>query len=233
MSELATQFDELLESITTKDKATSLLHMEQATKSCSELLLWLDILSSQFPLSPAKDLLVGARSAMLESVAYIGLGFGRATITAIRTQIDLILAFTYFCNHPQEWETVSTTGTCFQLRSAIDKYHNETKSNFKKKLAIVEHSENNSIAKLYKTLSAHIHGQSPLTTPKSGHFNELVKTDTFIESLIEIQKQVDTCLSNYLTVVYIEMNISPPLKISTRIKEQLTPNQRMTVFFDI
>lgn len=232
MSQLKVQFNELINYISNNNKEDSLLLMNQATDSCSELLIWLDCLATHFQSSTALELLNGARSSMLEAVAYIGIGFGRATITAIRSQIDLLLAFTYFCDHPQEWDVVQKTGNGFMLRSDIHKYHQETKTNFTKKLALVDASEENSLTKVYRILSAHIHGQSPLTTPKSGHFKELFSSHEFITSLIELQQQVDRCLSNYLAVIFMEMNISPPSHVESRIKEQLTTKQRRIVFFE-
>ena len=226
------QYQLLVEEINNRDINTSLQHMEKAKESCTESLLWIDYLSTYYSSTQAKELLSGARSAMLESVAYIGLGFGRATITAIRTQIDLLLGFTYFCNHPEEWQNVQKTGSGFMLRTDIDKYHKSSKPNFQKKLAIVEESEKNSIHKLYRILSAHIHGQSPLTTPKSGYFCELLSSTNFLESLLDLQKLVDRCLSNYIAIVFLEMDISIPLEIEIRIKKQLSPRQRKVVFFE-
>ena len=231
MRRIEEHFGLLLTAINYRDQNTSLLLMKEATLSCSELLLWLDCLNSQFPNALANELLIGARASMLESVAYIGLGLGRASISAIRTQIDLILAFTYFCEHPREWELVKTTDSGFKLKSHINQYHIETKPHFHRKLQIVEKSEGNSLSKLYRILSAHVHGQSPLTAPKSGQFVDLLSSDSFLSSLIELQKMVDRCLSNYLSIVYLEMNLSPPLEIENRIKSQLQSKEIKAVFF--
>jgi len=106
MLSLEEQRNSLIESISKKDESLSISRMEGATKACKELLLWIDYLKSLFPESHALELLEGVRASMIESVAYIGLGFGRATIGAIRTQIDLMLGFTYFYDHPREWDMV-------------------------------------------------------------------------------------------------------------------------------
>jgi len=122
MRRIEEHFGLLLTAINDRDQNTSLLLMKEATQSCSELLLWLDCLNSQFPNALANELLIGARASMLESVAYIGLGLGRASISAIRTQIDLILAFTYFCEHPREWELVSINITLKPNRISIGNF---------------------------------------------------------------------------------------------------------------
>ena len=150
---------------------------------------------------------------MLESVAYIGLGLGRAAIGAIRTQIDLLLGFTYFYDHPYEWNSVKTTGKGFKLRSDIDKHHKDTRKKFASDIDKIEHSEGRSLLSLYRILSAHIHGQSRLTVPKAGRFVELISSDSFSDSLITLQMQVSISISNYLTAVFLSEGIDPPREI--------------------
>lgn len=233
MDTIERQFKLLAQQITNQDIATSVGRMEKATDACQELLSWIDYLKSLFPECCASELLDGAKSAMLESVAYIGLGLNRAAIGAMRTQMDLLLGFTFFYNHPHEWDSVNRTGTGFQLRSDIDKYHKETRKGFASNVGVIENSEGTSLLSVYRILSAHIHGQSPLTVPKAGKFIELISSDSFLDSLIELQLKVSRTVSNYLTAVFLAEGINPPFEIGTRIKEQLTPPQRKTIFFNI
>lgn len=232
MDTIENQFKPLVDHITNSDMPAAIERMEKTTKACQELLSWIDFLKSLFPECCASELLDGARSAMLESVAYIGLGLNRAAIGAIRTQIDLLLGFTYFYNHPYEWDSVNRTGSGFQLRSDIDKYHKETRKGFASNINVIESSEGTSLLSLYRILSAHIHGQSPLTVPKAGKFIELISSDAFLDSLIELQLKVSRGISNYLTAVFLAEGINPPLHIGQRIKEQLKPQQRKAIFFD-
>lgn len=233
MDTIEKQFKILLKHITDIDTASSIDRMEKATEACQELLSWTDFLKSLFPECCASELLDGAKSAMLESVAYIGLGLNRAAIGAMRTQIDLLLGFTFFYNHPHEWDSVNRTGSGFQLRSDIDKYHKETRKGFASNISVIENSEGSSLLSTYRILSAHIHGQSPLTVPKAGKFIELISSDSFLDSLIELQSKVSRCTSNYLTAIFLSEGINPPLNIGTRVKEQLKPQQRKTIFFNL
>jgi hypothetical protein len=231
MLSLEEQLNTLIESITTKDKNVSVNRMTAVTKSCQELLLWIDYLKSLFPESHALELLEGVRASMLETVAYIGIGLGRGAIGAMRTQIDLMLGFTYFYDHPREWEMVKTAGKGFQLRSDIEKYHKTIRQKFASTIAMIEKSQGISLLEVYKILSAHIHAQSPLTIPKAGNFEDLVSSDAFLQSLVTMQEQVVLCLSNYLIAIFISDEISPPYEIERRIKQQLSPEQRKAIFF--
>jgi len=231
MHNIDEQFDVLIDSISGLDKDICVERMENTIVACRELLIWIDYLKCLFPDSYALDLLEGTRASMLESVAYIGIGLGRAAIGAIRTQIDLMLGFTYFYDHPREWEIVKNVGEGFQLRSDIDKYHKDKRKNFGSNIAQIENSENLSLLKVYRILSAHIHAQSPSTIPKAGEFGDLISSDSFIDSLIQIQDKSVRCLSNYLTAVFLSDDVNPPFEIGKRIKSQLSPKQRKSVFF--
>jgi len=231
MHNIEDQFDILIDAISGLEKNTCVERMNNASTACKELLLWIDYLKCLFPNSCALDLLEGTRASMLESVAYIGLGLGRAAIGATRTQIDLMLGFTYFYDHPREWEVVKNVGEGFQLRSDIDKYHKDKRKRFKTNIGLIEGSEDLSLLKVYRILSAHIHAQSPSTIPKAGEFGDLFSSDSFIKSLIEIQDKSVRCLSNYLTAIFISDDINPPFEVGIRIKAQLTPKQRRLIFF--
>lgn len=232
MDTIDTQFKLLVDNITNQDLTSSTERMEKATKACKELLVWIDFLKGLFPNCCCPELLNGAKSAILESVAYIGLGLNRAAIGAIRIEIDLLLGYTFFYNHPQEWDLVNKTGDGFMLRFAIDKHHEKHRKNFTNNFRMIENSEGTTLTSLYRILSAHIHGQSPLTVPQAGKFTELIASDSFLESLIELQLKVSRSVSNYLAAVFLAEEINPPLDIEKRIKEQLTRPQRKLIFFN-
>ena len=205
--------------------------MIETNQACYELLLWVDYLQAGMPDCSGKALLSGARASMLETVAYIGLSLGRAAILSMRTQIDLLLGFSYFFDHPREWEAVCCTGDGFKLKTDILKYHHD-KPGFKKKLSMIEAHEKYSLNEVYRILSAHIHGQSPLTLPKAGCFDELLYTPSFCASLIELQQEVTRGISNFLLVVFLNDNTQSPEDVMARVKRSLTLKERQVVFFE-
>ena len=226
------EFEKLIDKLVNDgQRSQQLKRMMKTNKACRELLIWVDFLQAGMPDCSGKALLNGARASMLETIAYIGLGLGRAAILSMRTQIDLLLGFSYFFDHPREWATVNATGNGFKLKGDIIKYHQE-KIGFKNKLTMIEAHETYSLNEVYRILSAHIHGQSPHTLPKAGNFDELLKTPTFCDSLTELQEQVTRGISNFLLVVFLHDSIQAPEQVLVRVKKGLTLEERMAVFFE-
>src|SRR5689334_21553669 len=90
------------------------LYLQPINRSLEELGEWSVYYQANFSSSTSKDLLAGFHSASLETATYICLGLSRAALSAIRLQVDLLLGFSFFCDHPREWEKLVTTGEGFK-----------------------------------------------------------------------------------------------------------------------
>ena len=77
--------------------------------AASPVRTWICWYSDCRPNSHAPELLDGAKASVIEAVSYVGLGLARAAVTAIRTQVDLMLGFTYFREHTADWRLVNST----------------------------------------------------------------------------------------------------------------------------
>jgi hypothetical protein len=205
--------------------------------ACSDaaepVLLWVDWYQKFRPQASAPELLRGARASVLEAVSYVGLGIGRGALTAIRLQVDLMLGFTYFREHPAEWRLLNWTGDGFKLRSEIVKYHREMepgRGGFNDRLGIIDQARKPTLEECYRTLSAHVHGQSANTAPKTGSVLELIATKATLQQVVELQKQTADALSAYLLALHArEWNELPPAFV-TRGKSLLTPEQQKVFF---
>lgn len=197
------------------------------------VLSWIDWYERCRPTSHALELLNGARAAVLEATSYVGLGLARAALTAIRAQIDLVLGFTYFREHPAEWRLVNWTGDGFKLRSEIVKYHREIepgRGGFKDRLGIIDQQNKPTLETCYRTLSAHVHGQSANTLPKTGSVCELIATVQTLGDVVVLQKQTATALSGYLLTLHArEWNELPPALVAWG-KAVLTQDQHKLFF---
>ena len=180
----------------------------------------------------AQDLLRGAQAAALEVISYTFLGLGRAAITAIRLQIDMILGYSYFKDHPIEWEKVKQSGDGFMLFSAIQAYHREIDRNLGQRLTSIEQRSPYTLNKLYRILSAHVHGQSPFTLPNLGPLESTVLSVGLMETTVEMQKQTTDALTCYLVAVYAKQWPQLPKQFVTHVSRLLTPRQRPIFFAD-
>lgn len=197
------------------------MHLSQ-----SELLMWI----SHFEASTgcARPLLSGSRAALAEALSYVGVGLGRAAIASIRTQIDLILSYTYFSDHPREWDLLIETDTGYMLRGDILTYHTKLFPNFSQRLALVE--AKGTLGEIYKLLSAHVHAQSSFTAPTAVLPVDLVATTTFLDSVIELQEASVLRLSNYLTALYAAQWQDLPKQVVQRVQALIKPKNK-AIFF--
>jgi hypothetical protein len=230
MTPLENQIKSLLEAVEAYSTGHGGDQSRAALAATDELRLWLHYFATHHPSVCARELLAGARAAILESIGCISLGIGRGAISAIRLQIDLLLGFTFFSDHPKEWERVEQTGDGFMLKSDIHKYLDEMTPGFKNRLQMIESSSGLSLSEIYRVLSAHIHGQSPYTMPHHGKLEELVLSVETLDSIVELQRRSTLATSNYLTAVYAPQWTALPPEVVKRVRESLSEKQKPLFF---
>lgn len=230
MSNIRSQTNDLLAAISQKATVDGDEVFQKTINAASEIQSWLHYYKTHATSKSARELLEGARAAILESAGYAVLGLGRASIAAIRTQIDLILCFTYFGDHPKEWGKVINSGDGFKLRSDIYSYHKDIDKGFATRLSMLDQISKPTLEDVYKVLSAHIHGQAPLTMPNAKSLSDLVVSNKTIESIIGLQEKASISLSNFLTTVHAPEWTSLPKAIVDRVSGLLTVKQRPQFF---
>lgn len=221
MSNLASEIPEAIQRIQAHARDGGQRRGEAVCEAVAETLVWLRHFDTDRESGSGIELVEGARAFVLETVAYISMGLGKAAISAMRGQIDLVLAYTYFCHHSQEWEHLARTGDGFQLRSAIYRYHIERSVGFKRRISMIENKSSHSLKKMYHILSAHIHGQTRMTIPQTRSLLEVVASDKYMDSLVELQRAVSISLSNFLVAVYAEEWSELPSIVVQRVKGEL------------
>ena len=180
----------------------------------------------------AEELLNGAQAAALETVAYTFLGLGRAAVTAMRLQIELVLGYTYFKDHFVEWDRVRMTGDGFMLFTAVQNYHHESNKTFAARLDMMQKGALPTLREVYRTLSAHVHGQSPYTLPKVGPLQSTVLGMDLMKSVVEMQTHSMDALSCFLVATYAAEWPQLPPRFVSRVSKSLTPKQRRLFFSD-
>ena len=201
--------------------------------AASGVLSWIEWYANSRPNASSPELLAGARASVLETVSYVGLGLARAAVTAIRLQVDLILSFTYFREHPAEWRLLNWIGDGFKLRSELVKYHcsiEPGRGGFNDRLGIIDQANKPTLEECYRILSAHVHGQSSNTTPKIGSVRELVASKATLQQVVELQRQTANALSAYLLALHArEWNELPPAFVVWG--KSLLTSEQQKVFF--
>ena len=203
--------------------------VDQMVQAAQDLTEWLQYFRTTSS-GTASELLDGIQSSMLEAIAYSAMGLARASLAAIRQEIELVLAFTFFRDHPVEWRRVRDTGDGFKLPTEIRKYHSEQSQDLATRLDLIDKLCPLSMGKLYRILSAHVHGQSPHTIPRAAELPSMVKDDVTMQSVAEMQRAVSEALSFYLVAVYAKEWTELPEPIVKRVAKQI-PDRRRPAFF--
>lgn len=230
MTNIINQTDELLEALEKASKIIVPSVGEDISKVGVDILSWVRYLRSVHLKREAIELLNGTESALIEACAYCCLGLGRAAIAAIRTQMDLLLCYTYFRDHPVEWKKLKRTGEGYRSFSEILKYHVEIDSNFSKRLEMVNQVIKPSAKELYNKMSAHIHAQSTFTIPTFDKMDDLVLSQAQIESVIDLQRKTSIALSALLLAIYGNNWADLPPEFYQPMRSDMSEKQASTFF---
>jgi hypothetical protein len=176
------------------------------------------------------DLLSGVEASVREAAGCVALGLGRAAILAIRTEIDLLLAYTYFHEHPAEWRRVCQTGDGFKLKAELIRYHVDFTPGFGTRRDVLETAAPPSLDDVYRKLSAHVHGQSTYSIPKVSELKELVWPEKALEEVVEMQGQAAKALSFFLLAVHGHELTEIPQPFIDDAKKVLSAKQEKVFF---
>lgn len=233
MAAFEEQLKEACEAIAAHVRADGVSLGNDCMAATEPLMTWIEWYRRCRPNSHAFELLDGAQASALETTSYVGLGLARGALTAIRAQVDLILGFTYFREHPAEWRLVNWSGDGFKLRSDIVKYHREIepgRGGFNDRLGLIDQASKPTLEGCYRILSAHLHGQSANTTPKTGSVRELIAPLDTLKQTVELQKQTATAVSAFLLAVHAREWSELPPNLVAWGKSLLTPEQQKVFF---
>src|SRR3989442_13118197 len=101
-------------------------------------------------------MLDASASAAREAIACLALGLLRPWLASLRSQIDMLLAWLYFKDHPVEWQRVQDTGEGFKLKSDILKYLSETVEKYKTRFGLLRDCTTRTVEDPFRLLSAHM-----------------------------------------------------------------------------
>ncbi len=225
-SQLREALDKIAETVAANGPALG----AECERNAAPILRWIHWYETARSTSSALELLEGCRAAVLEATAYICFGLGRAAITSIRTQIDTLLSFSFFRNHPAEWNQVVTTGQGFRLRADVVEYYKGIDKSFEGRLAQIESGSGKRLIDTYRKLSAHIHGQAPMALPDAMEMKTLIWDEPRLRSVVAIQSDAAITLSNFLAAVHATEWQELPAEIVAEAKALIPEHKRASFF---
>ncbi|WP_155639826.1 hypothetical protein [Burkholderia cepacia] len=200
-------------------------------KSAILLIKWTSFLISYRKTTIADELLNGVMCAIREGAACLSLGLVRPTLFSMRAQIDLMLTWIYFKDHPVEWRHVNNTGDGFKLKTELFKYFNEMHPSFGTRFGILKDIRTRKEEDPYRLLSAHIHSQSMAVVPNFAHLKDVVSSPALALDCIQIQFDVSEYICDILTGLYLEDHLKVDDEIKNSIVNRIkSEKQRQTLF---
>jgi hypothetical protein len=183
---------------------------EQVEEGSALLLYWLQYLITYETTKTANNLLPAIASAVRETAGCLSLGLVRPALFSFRCQVDLLLSWLYYKDHPVEWASVNDTSDGFKLKKELFAYFEQHHDGFKAKFKILSDLKTRKTLDPYRLLSAHIHAQSAAVLPNVAHLKELVRTKTECEECASVSFEVSEYLNDILLCIYRSRWVSLP-----------------------
>lgn len=208
--------------------------LQRQEQALRPLLEWLDYLRTCEATGTADVMLDGVHAAAVEASGCLALGLVRPALLAMRAEIDMVLAWIYFKDHPAEWDLVEQEGEGFKLKRELVAYC-ETQTSvypqFKARFGLLEQSRTRRETDPYRLLSAHLHSQGTKTVPPLGPLASLVCSLTLCEDCVAIQGEVCEYLNDILFSCFADKWGSLPESVRRTTLDRLTDEQRRAFFF--
>lgn len=205
--------------------------VKDVEEGAGELLNWLSFLNSYKRTGVADELLDAVACAIRETAACVALGLVRPALFSMRTQIDLVLAWLYFKDHPVEWRLVNRTGDGFKLKKELVDYLSNTTDGFGLRYGILKQTSTRKELDTYRLLSAHIHGQSSPVLPAMHDLSDVVHAEGICKEVTVLARELTEYVGDVLYAVYAPEFSSIPPSIVTEINTRFISNDQKKDFY--
>lgn len=194
------------------------------------LLTWIGHLG-KLSTGVADELLQAAASAVRESAALLALGAVRPSLFSQRGQIDLVLGWMYFKDHPVEYALVQRTGDGFKLKTEVLTYAKTSFPAYGEKIGLLTQIAKRKEKDTYRLLSSHIHAQSSHVVPSVSSLQDVVVSRAIADECVQIQADVAEYLSDHLFAMGISSVTSLPSKIIDSIHGRSSTAAQREILF--
>lgn len=195
------------------------------------LLHWVKYLTSYHLTGTADDLILAVGSSLREVAGSLSLGIIRPALFSLRSQIDLVLTWIYFKDHPVEWRYVNTSGEGFKMKKDLISYLALYHECYGTRFGILKSVSLRSEDEPYRFLSAHIHGQSVAVLSNANNLSDLVRPILECNECVKAVYEVTEYLNDVLLAVYTDNWMSLPEEIRIAAESRfLSPEQKVAFF---
>lgn len=206
--------------------------LTRQVEECSSLvLLWLDYLNLYQRTGTADELLDAFASAIRETSACLALGLVRPALFSMRTQIDLILSWIYFKDHPMEWRQVNNTGDGFKMKKELLDYLANYYDGFGSRYGILKQTSTRTAEDMYRLLSAHIHGQSNPVLPVTDNLSDVVRNEAICKETVLATGDLAEYISDILYATYAAECHAISKKIIDSIDSRFASDKQKKEFY--
>lgn len=198
----------------------------QHTSEASALVRsWIGYLQGATPSDSTRVLLDAARSSIVESAGCLSLGLVRPAVFSIRTELELVLSWLFYRDHPVEWRHIQRTGRSFRSRSATLKYLNDYGDRFKDRFSILLRSKERQLEDPYELLSIHVHSLIDSAMPDANNLESLVRDPDVCHECVKLQGDVTEYLSDVLASWHADNWPDLPSDIKENISRRLSESK--------
>ena len=195
--------------------------LEKHERAARLAVAWIGYLRSAQLSGTADELLNGFHAALIETAGCLAIGLVRPAVFSMRAQVDILLAWLYFRDHPVEWEHVELTGEKYHLVSEVLKYLRIYNRRFHERLALLRTRREGREDDPYRLLSAHVHGQNSATVPPLVGVEQLVQPKARCLECVVLQEEIGEYLSDVLASCFATQWADLPECVTTSIKDRL------------
>ena len=204
-----------------KDEGGEILEShERATQLA---MAWLGYLRNSQATGTANELLAGFHASLIETAGCLAMGLVRPALFAMRTQVDILVAWLFFKDHVVEWEHVESTGERYRLVSGVLKYLRTYNSRFHDRLVLLRAKRTRGEQDPYHLLSAHVHSQNSATVPPLVKVQQIVQAKARCLECVELQLEISEYLSDVLASCFATQWADLPESVTNSIKRRLGP----------
>ena len=195
--------------------------LKKIVSATRPLMFWLDYLRNTISRQTADRLLDATQAAIIEVAGCLSLGLVRPAIPSIRVQLELVLGWIYFNDHPVEWIRFEKTTRDYEFPGAVIKYLSANSDRYHDRFKLLASKKTRKTGDPYGVLSIHVHSTSPYSAPNIGPLSALVRPAASCNECVGLQVEVTEYLSDVLASWYADRWHDLPTPITTGIKARL------------